>query len=736
MAAKSGSELEAPLLDRSSSPPPSSNGAAARKITAWMLRALMWIVFLAWILVLLAFPKIKLGPGSSSSQSLGTGIVLLLFAAPVLSLALLATIYLEIRIKPVSTTKKSQPAISLWTCPCLVDGLLGVVSAAEVLLIVAFVGYLVWCLTIYVINDSDLVQRFMKFPAIREKFLPWELWTYVIGLRFGFLGLFCLGFLLLPVARGSPLLRLIDIPFEHAVKYHVWLGHLTMAIFTIHGLCYVVVWTVQGRLEELLAWQRIGVANLPGEISLVAGLLLWMTSFGYIRQAFFELFFYTHQLYVVFFVFMAFHIGDLSFCISMAGFFLFMLDRFLRFCQSRRSVDLLVSRVLPCGTIEVALSKPQDLNYNALSFIFLSFPKISFLQWHPFSVSSSPYDARDNMSFLIKPLGSWTGELQKLIKESTNKRNACPVLGVEGPYGHESDYYLKYEALVLVAGGIGVSPFIAILRDILHRYNMNHGNLPKEVTLIWAVKYSKELGIINLVQPEFIFPDYASRLKLTIQAFVTREIQPDIEEATPLPEHILSFAKKPDSKPVSTLVGTYSNLWMGVYIAVSTAGFFLTQTIMEKFFLGPMTVPTEGGSSGGSVSWTVRAAALLLSMTCGVVVVGGLAIALWDWIERSRKGRKSGCQESIIGATGAGDKVGVAGCQQHSLVGPWNTVYGNRPELKEIFAGFTKKWSGINVGVLVCGPSTLQTSVAEECRANNLKFGSVAFHYHSVSFDL
>lgn len=69
----------------------------------------------------------------------------------------------------------------------------------------------------------------------------------IMGLRLGSIGLFCLGFLFVPISRGSVLLRLIDIPFEHATRYHVWLGHLTMLIFTLHGLAYVVGWYMQGR---------------------------------------------------------------------------------------------------------------------------------------------------------------------------------------------------------------------------------------------------------------------------------------------------------------------------------------------------------------------------------------------------------------------------------------------------------------------------------------------------------
>lgn len=115
---------------------------------------------------------------------------------------------------------------------------------------------------------------------------------------------------------------------------------------------------------QLLEWKDIGVANLAGVISLLAGLFMWLTSLPGVRRINFELFFYTHQLYVVFVVFLALHVGDFIFSIAAAGIFLFMLDRFLRFCQSRKTVDILSARCLPCGTVELIVSKPAS-NYSS-----------------------------------------------------------------------------------------------------------------------------------------------------------------------------------------------------------------------------------------------------------------------------------------------------------------------------------------------------------------------------------
>ncbi|PKI50256.1 hypothetical protein CRG98_029329 [Punica granatum] len=136
-----------------------------------------------------------------------------------------------------------------------------------------------------------------------------------------------------------------------------------MMLFTLHGLFFVIAWAMEGTLiNEITSWGGSGVAIFPGVISLLAGLLMWVTSLPPVRKKQFEVFFYTHQLYVVFVVFLALHVGDYTFCIACGGIFLFMLDRFLRFCQSRRTVNVISATRLPCGIIELVLSKPESNN--------------------------------------------------------------------------------------------------------------------------------------------------------------------------------------------------------------------------------------------------------------------------------------------------------------------------------------------------------------------------------------
>lgn len=107
----------------------------------------------------------------------------------------------------------------------------------------------------------------------------------------------------------------------------------------------------------MLKWEKIGISNVAGEVALLAGLTMWATSFPRIRRKIFELFFYTHHLYIVFVVFFVFHVGFSYACIMLPGFYLFMIDRLLRFLQSQKRIRLVSARVLPCEAVELSFSK-------------------------------------------------------------------------------------------------------------------------------------------------------------------------------------------------------------------------------------------------------------------------------------------------------------------------------------------------------------------------------------------
>ncbi|KAL6502372.1 hypothetical protein OROHE_024650 [Orobanche hederae] len=116
-----------------------------------------------------------------------------------------------------------------------------------------------------------------------------------------------------------------------------------------------------------------------------------------------------------------------------------------------------------------------------LRFFRSGLHSVRILKWHPFSITSAPDD--DYLSIHIRQLGDWTQELKRVFSEACEPpvagksgllradettKNSLPKLLIDGPYGAPAQDYRKYDVLLLVGLGIGATPFISILKDLLN----------------------------------------------------------------------------------------------------------------------------------------------------------------------------------------------------------------------------------------------------------------------------
>ncbi|KAI4385583.1 hypothetical protein MLD38_003591 [Melastoma candidum] len=733
-------------VDVSSDPllPPSANpgsGTLLRASLRFILRWSMWAIFLAWV-SLFFFVPCEIGTDWYNDYVTATGTslfgdagsVLLLYGGPVLAIAILAIPYLLLsggEEEELRRRQKATPGFRLSTLPVLVDGIFGVVTAGELIGIVLFALFVLWAVYAYTVVNLEMLPSFGPMTPSAQRIQLLRMSAYCFGL----MALSCLAFLFLPVSRGSILLRLADIPFEQAVRYHIWLGNLTMFLLTMHGLCYFIYWFLIGDVVgNIIEWKSDGGANLAGIIGYSFGLLMWITTIPLIRRRYFELFFYTHQLYVLFVIFMALHFGDTVFSKAAVGIFLFMLDRFLRFFQCRGNVQVVSATCFPCGSVSLVVPKPKHLHFTALSFIFLRLREVSWLQWHPFSVSSSPLDGQ-HLSVLIKAVGQWTNKLRnnllstflgEIQLEFSNECNAKFMASVEGPYGHESPYHLMYKKLILVAGGSGISPFLAIIGDILHRVNEDRPCLPKDVLVIWAIKKSSEISLLSSTDLGSICPHFPGKVNLDFRVYVTQESEPpSLEEGAIIK---LKFpSTKPKEKHISPLVGTGNKIWAGIYVIVPSLGFAISLALLDVFYMNPYSV----------TAWWYRGLLFLGCMVASVVIFGGLVIGMWHLWEKTSIEDEEMEDDTSVGLIPGYDVLqnesDGGNAAEHTTV-----YYGQRPDFKGIFGSVGESWGGVDVGVIVCGPESLQSSVARECRGATLRrrANTPVFHFNSHSFSL
>ncbi|XP_072954122.1 putative respiratory burst oxidase homolog protein H [Typha angustifolia] len=170
-------------------------------------------------------------------------------------------------------------------------------------------------------------------------------------------------------------------------------------------------------------------------------------------------------------------------------------ERLIRkFREKNYRVTIVKAAIYPGNVLSIHMKKPPGFRYKSGMYLFVKCPDVSPFEWHPFSITSAPGD--DNLSVHIRTLGDWTTELRNLfgkaceaqvtskkaslirlettvIADAEIEQTRFPKLLIDGPYGAPAQNYKKYDILLLIGLGIGATPFISILKDLLNNIKSN-----------------------------------------------------------------------------------------------------------------------------------------------------------------------------------------------------------------------------------------------------------------------
>lgn len=153
-----------------------------------------------------------------------------------------------------------------------------------------------------------------------------------------------------------------------------------------------------------------------------------------------------------------------------------------RVAEIRQRASRLWEVVLESGT-------GRSLRFRAGQFGWLAALQRRWPVWfdHPFSIASSPRDGK-RLRLLIAEAGDFTGQI-----------GALPIgrrVGFDGPHGNfTTDHLQGAEALVMVAGGVGIAPMLGILDDLAERSEK------RPVRLIYAARDGAALLDPALLEP-------------------------------------------------------------------------------------------------------------------------------------------------------------------------------------------------------------------------------------------
>ncbi|XP_067141853.1 NADPH oxidase 4-like [Centruroides vittatus] len=284
------------------------------------------------------------------------------------------------------------------------------------------------------------------------------------------------------------------------------------------------------------------VPGITGLCMIVILFLLITSSLKRIRTAFYNLFWFTHRLFILFLLLLFCHpmgrnkvtlIKHVPGCIPVnatlenllskpvdhpickeapvfvpqssetwkwivAALVVYGIDVAIRLIRRCSAVQVLALRIYGGSVLELRLLKA---GFRALpgQYVLLQCPAISSFEWHPFTVSSCPTEKEPSFTLHIRTKGDWSYSLQRHLLEEmgfsglnikssellVNPHRHVTGLYVDGPFCSNSESVRNYEISICIAGGIGVTPFVSILTYL--RVDGNVGKMQR-LHFIWVCR--------------------------------------------------------------------------------------------------------------------------------------------------------------------------------------------------------------------------------------------------------
>jgi predicted ferric reductase len=296
-------------------------------------------------------------------------------------------------------------------------------------------------------------------------------------------------------SRNSIVTFLFGFPFERCIFYHKLAARLALINGIFHTfVCYVNPFpgaihglpsehTFQGESPNFFLFAFDGRINIAGSCIFLLMFAIIITSLPIVRRRLFEVFQFLHVLFVLGMVCCAFfHSGGFVVILASIAY----------------GGDLLIRKVLMAymlyphkaylrklteSVLEISFPKTKSVNYNPGQYLIIAVPNISILQWHPFSISSSPH--QDIVTLNIRVCGNWTRELEKLAEE-----NDCIDILCEGPYGSLGVDLIskdRYKIVMFLSGGIGVTPMQSICHQLMYEHTMGKREV-KRIWFLWTAR--------------------------------------------------------------------------------------------------------------------------------------------------------------------------------------------------------------------------------------------------------
>ncbi|KAI8520912.1 NADPH oxidase 4 [Branchiostoma belcheri] len=281
------------------------------------------------------------------------------------------------------------------------------------------------------------------------------------------------------------------------------------------------------------------VPGLTGVAMVLLLLLIVSTSSMAIRTGNYELFWYTHHLFLILYCLMLLHPmrgvlkeqlnleehppgchmlmdngdtdefgrrvtckGPPTFDTHAVEVWVWLVGPFCLYCAERvyrlvrSNTPAAVHRIIehPNDVVELQLTK-DGFTAKPGQYVVVNCPDVSTLEYHPFTLTMCPSTTDPTFSIHLQKMGDWTESLyERLLPDPDETDESLPVmvhrqypiLYIDGPFGSPSENVFHYDVSLCIAGGIGITPFASVLNHLLNEGTTS--SRLRRLYLIWVCK--------------------------------------------------------------------------------------------------------------------------------------------------------------------------------------------------------------------------------------------------------
>uniref|UniRef100_UPI00398F1C9E dual oxidase 2-like isoform X2 n=1 Tax=Pristiophorus japonicus TaxID=55135 RepID=UPI00398F1C9E len=258
------------------------------------------------------------------------------------------------------------------------------------------------------------------------------------------------------------------IPFDSAVDFHRWVA-MAAAFFS----------------------------GMTGVLLLFVFSIIHVFAVHYFRRISFRAFWLSHHLYIVIYILIILH-GSAALLqpqrfhvYFIIPTLIFLGDKFISYSRKNIEISVVRAELLPSAVTNLEFKRPRDFEYKSGQWVRIASLILGTNEYHPFTLTSAPHE--NTLSLHIRAVGPWTIRLREIYSpENISLLGKYPKIYLDGPFGEGHQEWNKFEVSVLVGGGIGVTPFASILKDLVYKSTKNNRISCKKIYFIWVTRTQKQ----------------------------------------------------------------------------------------------------------------------------------------------------------------------------------------------------------------------------------------------------